>query len=76
MTLLRRPDLDAAVVAGVITRAQADALEEFAASRAGRPHASDERFVIVNNFAELFVAIGIVILAVAGMRFVGVTADF
>jgi hypothetical protein len=65
MTLLRRPDLDAAVVAGVITRAQADALEEFAAGRAGRPHASDERFVIVNNFAEFFVAAGLVILATA-----------
>lgn len=65
MTLLRRPDLDAAVAAGVITRAQADALEELAAVRAGRPHASDERFVIVNNFAEFFVAAGLVILAAA-----------
>ncbi|MEJ1938280.1 hypothetical protein WDZ92_49430, partial [Nostoc sp. NIES-2111] len=65
MTLLRRPDLDAAVTAGLITRAQADALEEFAAARAGRPHASDERFVIVNNFAEFFVAAGLVILASA-----------
>jgi len=65
--LLRRPDLDAAVAAAIITRSQADALESFAMGRAGRPHASDERFVVVNNFAEVFVSIGIMILAASAL---------
>ena len=65
--LLRRPDLDAAVAAAIITRSQADALEAFAMGRAGRPHASDERFVVVNNFAEVFVSIGIMILIAAAL---------
>lgn len=65
--LLRRPDLDAAVAAAIITRSQADALEAFAMGRAGRPHASDERFVVVNNFAEVFVSLGIMILIAASL---------
>jgi MFS family permease len=66
VTILRPDDLTAAVEAGIISRDQADALEDLAADRAGRPHASDERFVIVNNFAELFVAIGLLMLLGAG----------
>ncbi|MFZ4532451.1 MAG: hypothetical protein ACOYOJ_11625 [Alsobacter sp.] len=65
--LLRRPDLDAAVAAAIITRTQADTLEAFAMGRAGRPHTSDERFVVVNNFAEVFVSIGIMILIAAAL---------
>ncbi|MHB2168296.1 hypothetical protein [Alsobacter sp. R-9] len=65
MTPLRKEDLTAAVEAGIISARQADALADFAAGRAGRARPSDERFVILNNFNELFVAIGLVLLATA-----------
>jgi len=66
--LLRQSDLDAAVAAGIITAAKARALSELAAGRGGRIHGSDERFLIANNVAEIFVAIGLVMVIAAAVR--------
>jgi hypothetical protein len=64
-------DLDAAVAAGVIEAAQADALRAFAASRAAAPlpyDSEDERFRFMRGFNDFFFAIGVALLG-AGLIF-------
>ncbi|HTN96557.1 MAG TPA: hypothetical protein VL101_06250, partial [Nordella sp.] len=65
--MLTRADLDAAVESGIITPAQAAALQSLPAKRrvARRGHAlDDERFVFMKNFNEFFIALGVVLLSV------------
>lgn len=69
--MLTRADLDEAVSSGIITQAQATALQELPAKRQAARHLhalSDERFVFMRNFNEFFIALGIVLLAI-GMMF-------
>jgi len=61
-----RDDLRAAVAAGTITEAQAASLLATAQARAGFRAAEDEPFELFKGFAEIFVAVGLVIL-IAGM---------
>lgn len=61
--------LERAVQDGIISAEQADRLRQLAA-RADREEGSRERFRIVNNFAEIFVSIGQIMLAV------GITSSF
>jgi hypothetical protein len=59
-------DLRAAVAAGTVTEAQAASLLATAQARAGLRVAEDEPFELFKGFAEIFVAVGMVIL-IAGM---------
>jgi hypothetical protein len=65
-------DLDAAVVAGVMPQAQADALRVFVAERRGigskQSDTEDERFRFMTGFNDFFFAIGILLLGF-GMAF-------
>lgn len=81
--MLTRADLDDAVERGIITPAQAAALQELPAKRrvARRGHAlDDERFVFMKNFNEFFIALGVVLLSVglwaANSAFLGLGAGF
>ena len=61
-------DLDAAVTAGVLPAAQADALRDFVASRVSGPVSygmEDERFRFMRGFNDFFFAIGIVLFGAA-----------
>lgn len=65
--MLTRADLDEAVKSGIITEAQAAALQSLPAKRqtAHYQHAAgDERFVFMKNFSEFFIALGVVLLAI------------
>jgi hypothetical protein len=66
--MIRNQDLDAAVAAGLIGRREADALAAFAASRrsswAGAASA-DERFRFLHGFNDIFLAIGVALVAAA-----------
>jgi hypothetical protein len=63
---LERDDIDAAVAAGVIPQAQADALKAFAAERRrarfGQSGQEDESFRFMTGFNDFFFAIGILLL--------------
>jgi hypothetical protein len=65
-------DLDAAVAAGVLPQAQADALRAFATERSGARDAAidhdDEHFRFMTGFNDFFFAVGIV-LFVGGLGF-------
>ncbi len=66
--MLRNEDLDAAVKAGVITAEQQAALEKQAgARRAARPLVTgrDERFRFLRGFNDVFLALGVTLVAVA-----------
>jgi hypothetical protein len=67
-------DLDAAVAAGVMPAAQADALRRFVANR-NRAALSygmeDERFRFMRGFNDFFFAIGIVLLGAAMIHYLG-----
>ncbi|MEQ9507341.1 MAG: hypothetical protein RLO80_13865 [Hyphomonas sp.] len=72
-----RSDIRAAVEAGIITRDQGSRLEAFLANRAdpvtqASPNA-DENLRFLNNFNDIFITIGIVILA---MGLTGITGLF
>lgn len=56
--MVRERDLDDAVSQNIISADQAAKLRALAQDRHRRPHGSNERFVIVNNLAEVFVSIG------------------
>ncbi|MBK8199528.1 MAG: hypothetical protein IPK75_14335 [Acidobacteria bacterium] len=62
-----RSEIRAAVEAGILTRDQASRLEAFLASRADpvvkSAAATDENLRFLNNFNDIFITIGIVILA-------------
>lgn len=67
-----REDWDAAVEAGLVGRAEAEALAAFLAARAARPHDAEEvRFA--RGFHDVFLTIGVVIL-LAGATFGGLLA--
>ncbi len=69
---LERDDIDAAVAAGVIPQAQADALNAFVAERRRGPFAQsgqeDESFRFMTGFNDFFFAIGILLLG-SGIAF-------
>ena len=60
-------DLDAAVRAGVIRSDQADALRRFDESERHAPGATEERFRLFSGFADIMAAIGIGMVAWAGV---------
>jgi hypothetical protein len=68
-------DIDAAVAAGVMPQAQADALRAFVAerhrSRLEQAGAEDERFRFMTGFNDFFFAIGILLLGFGMMFFTG-----
>jgi len=69
---LERDDIEAAVAAGVIPQAQADALNAFAAERRrarfGQAGQEDESFRFMTGFNDFFFAIGILLLG-SGIAF-------
>jgi hypothetical protein len=69
---LERDDIDAAVAAGVIPQAQADALNAFVAERRrarfGQSGQEDESFRFMTGFNDFFFAIGILLLG-SGIAF-------
>lgn len=69
--MIRDSDLEAAVSQNIISAEQALKLREIAQARIKRPRETNERFVVVNNLAELFVSIGQVLFFVALFIFVG-----
>ena len=60
-------DLDAAVRAGVIRSDQADALRRFDETERNAPAATEERFRLLSGFADIMAAIGIGMVAWAGI---------
>ncbi len=60
--IIRKDDLEAAVEHGIISARAAKALSEFTLKRANVPRAANEPFRIVNNFAEVFICIGLFII--------------
>jgi hypothetical protein len=74
MTAIEPDDLAAAVAAGVLPEAQADALRVFVAKRHSAPASfgmEDERFRFMRGFNDFFFAIGIVLLGAATVFFTG-----
>jgi len=69
--ILRQDDLTAAADDGIISAEQARALSEFAAQRRTRPRPSNERFIVVNNFAEVFICVGQIMAASAISTYAG-----
>lgn len=72
--MLDDADLDAAVVAGIVTDAQAGALRTFAANRRPRrtaENADEEHFRFMSGFNDFFFAVGIVLLQGGISYFVG-----
>ena len=64
-------DLAAAVEQGIIQPGQANALTEILTARAQQPGARTENFRVVNNFGEVFICIGQVMIlsAIASVPF-------
>lgn len=60
--IIRSDDLDAAVDHGVISAKDARALADFAATRNKVARARNEQFKLINNFAEVFICIGLLIV--------------
>jgi hypothetical protein len=72
--MLHNDDLEAAIGAGVITQAQADALLAFAAQRhagAAGLRADEERFRFMRGFNDFFFAIGVMLLGVGIAMYAG-----
>lgn len=63
--MIRESDLDEAVSQNIVSAEQAAKLRALVQERVRRPHGSNERFVVVNNLAELFVSIGQVLFFIA-----------
>lgn len=63
--MIRESDLEQAVLENVISAEQAAKLRALAETRIRKPHETNERFVVVNNLAELFVSIGQVLFFAA-----------
>jgi hypothetical protein len=72
---IENEDIDAAISAGVMPQAQADALRAFVAerrrSRLEQAGAEDERFRFMTGFNDFFFAIGILLLGFGMMFFTG-----
>jgi hypothetical protein len=65
-------DLEAAIAAGVVTQAQADALRTFVGSRrVSAERADDERFRFMRGFNDFFFAVGIVLFGAGIVFFAG-----
>lgn len=60
-------DLDAAVRAGVLRSDQADELRRFDERLRHAPSATEERFRLVSGFADIMAAVGVAMLAWAGI---------
>ncbi len=56
--IIRDSDLEKAVTQNIISAEQATQLRTLVQERPRRTHGSNERFVVVNNLAEVFVSIG------------------
>jgi hypothetical protein len=72
--MLRQEDLDAAVAAAIVTKAQAQALRDFAAKRERARDAllgHEERFRFMRGFNDFFFATGVVMLGAGMMYFAG-----
>lgn len=75
--MIERDDLRAAVSAGIVTESQAASLSTLAHSRRGAREnlaPGDEPFELFKGFNEIFIVIGLIILAVGWGGLVGVTA--
>lgn len=59
--IIRQPDLDSAVQAGILTRSTADELVAFVAQDNAINHADDEQLRLVTGFNDIFVTIGLVL---------------
>jgi hypothetical protein len=66
--MLRQEDLDAAVAEEIVTKAQAQALADFAAKR---ELGHEERFRFMRGFNDFFFATGVVMLGAGMMYFAG-----
>jgi hypothetical protein len=76
--MLDDDDLDAAVGAGIVTQAQADALRTFAVQRRTvgvAERADEERFRFMRGFNDFFFAIGVVLFGVGLALFAGMNAQ-
>ncbi|MGI9372471.1 MAG: hypothetical protein ACR2OJ_08240 [Hyphomicrobiales bacterium] len=69
---LEREDLNAAVENRILSAEQADALQEFLAVRNQTPRAKAENFRVTNNFGEIFISLGLIIMFMAMIRAVGI----
>ena len=79
--MIKRDDLRAAVAAGILTESQAASLAGLADSRRGARESlapGDEPFELFKGFNEIFIVIGLLILASgwAGMNAVTMTTEF
>jgi hypothetical protein len=73
--MIEDDDLEAAVVDGIITSAQLEALQKFVGSRkATAERADDERFRFMRGFNDFFFAVGIVLFGVGIAFFAGSSA--
>ncbi len=71
--MITKDDLAAAVSDGLLSEAQAAALLARAESRAGAADADDERFRFLNGFNDVFIALGIALIAAAFATFMFVS---
>lgn len=74
--MIERDDLRAAVGAGIVTEAQAASLTSLADHRRGARRdlsAGDETFELFKGFNEIFIVIGLIILATGWLTIVGVS---
>ena len=74
--MIERDDLRAAVGAGIVTEAQAAALTSLADHRRGARRdlsAGDEPFELFKGFNEIFIVIGLIILATGWLTIVGIS---
>ena len=75
--MIEKTDLRAAVAAGVLSEAQAAHLDQLAHARAGARAdlaAGDEPFELFRGFNEIFIVVGLVILAIGWSTMVGLFA--
>jgi hypothetical protein len=70
LPMITRDDLTAAVTDGLLSKAQAAGLIARAESRAGVVDADDERFRFLNGFNDVFLALGITLIAAAFVSFI------
>ncbi len=62
---LEREDLNAAVENRILSAEQADALQDFLVVRHQTPRAGAENFRVTNNFGEIFISLGLIIMFIA-----------
>ena len=64
---LEREDLNAAVENRILSAEQADALQDFLVVRHQTPRAGAENFRVTNNFGEIFISLGLIIMFIAAV---------